>query len=77
VLSDLKTKKLNEIQRAIIINRVAGFANEFIGKYPHKRITVSQADYDRNPFYGLNQLPSFISPFSDEFIFEITFLKPI
>jgi hypothetical protein len=75
VLSDLKTKKLNEIQRAIIIKRVADFANVFIGKYPHKKITVSQADYDRNPFYGLNQLPSFISPFSDEFIFEITFLK--
>ncbi len=75
VLSDLKTKKLNEIQRAIIINKVAGFANEFIGKYPHEKITVSQVDYDRNPFYGLNQLPSFISPFSDEFVFEITFLK--
>ena len=73
VLSDLKTKKLNEIQKAIVINRVATFANEFIGKYPHEKITVSQADYDRNPFYGLNQLPSFISPFSDEFIFEITF----
>ncbi|MEN2413341.1 aminopeptidase [Flavobacterium mesophilum] len=75
IVSDLKTKKLNEIQRAIIINRVATFANEFIGKYPHSKIAVSQADYDRNPFYGLNQLPSFISPFSDEFIFEITFLK--
>ncbi|WPO80955.1 aminopeptidase [Flavobacterium sp. KACC 22761] len=75
IVSDLKTKKLNEIQRAIIINRVAHFANEFIGKYPHSKIAVSQADYDRNPFYGLNQLPSFISPFSDEFIFEITFLK--
>ncbi|MRX70430.1 aminopeptidase [Flavobacterium resistens] len=75
VVSDLKTKKLNEIQRAIVINRVASFANQFIGKYPHSKITVSQADYDRNPFYGLNQLPSFISPFSDEFIFEITFLK--
>lgn len=75
VVSDLKTKRLNEIQRALIIDRVASFANDFIGKYPHEKITVSQADYDRNPFYGLNQLPSFISPFSDEFMFEITFLK--
>ncbi|WP_456314426.1 hypothetical protein [Pseudomonas shirazensis] len=75
VLSDLKTKKLTEIQRAIIINRVVSFANEFIGKYPHQKIAISQADYDRNPFYGLNQLPSFLSPFPDEFIFEITFLK--
>jgi hypothetical protein len=51
------------------------FANELIGKYPHDKIIVSQTDYDRNPFYGLNQLPAFISPFPDEFIFEIKFLK--
>lgn len=75
VLSNLKNKRLNEIQKAIIINKVITFTNDFIGKYPHKKITVSQADYDRNPFYGLNQLPSFISPFTDEFMFEIKFLK--
>lgn len=75
ILSNLKNKKLDEIQKALIINRVAEFANAFIGKYPHQKITVSQTDYDRNPFYGLNQLPSFISPFTDEFMFEITFLK--
>ena len=75
ILSDLKSKKITDIQKAIIINRVVNFANAFIGKYPHEKITVAQADYDRNPFYGLNQLPSFISPFSDDFIFEITFLK--
>jgi hypothetical protein len=75
VLTNLKNKKLSEIQKAIIINRVVNFASAFIGKYPHEKITVSQVDYDRNPFYGLNQLPSFISPFSDDFIFEITFLK--
>ncbi|WP_240345251.1 aminopeptidase [Flavobacterium sp. CLA17] len=75
VLSNLKNKKLSDIQQAIIINKVVNFASAFIGKYPHEKITVSQVDYDRNPFYGLNQLPSFISPFSDDFIFEITFLK--
>lgn len=75
VLTNLRTKKLDEIQKAIIIDRVVNYADTFIGKYPHKKITVSQVDYDRNPFYGLNQLPSFISPFSDDFVFEITFLK--
>ena len=35
----------------------------------------SFSGYERNPFYGLNQLPSFISPFSDEFMYEIKFLK--
>ncbi|WP_343618742.1 aminopeptidase [Flavobacterium sp.] len=75
VLSDLKNKKITEIEKAIIINRVATFANDFIGKYPYSKIMVSQADYERNPFYGLNQLPSFLSPFTDDFMFEITFFK--
>ncbi|MHC0446300.1 aminopeptidase [Flavobacterium sp. 3-218] len=75
VETNLKNKKIDEIQKAIIINRVVSYAEKFIGKYPHEKITVSQADYDRNPFYGLNQLPSFISPFEDDFMFEIQFLK--
>lgn len=75
VLSDLKNKKITEIEKVIIINRVATFANDFIGKYPYDKIMVSQADYERNPFYGLNQLPSFLSPFTDDFMFEITFFK--
>lgn len=75
VLTNLKNKKIDEFQKAIIINRVVSYAEKFIGKYPHERITVSQIDYDRNPFYGLNQLPSFISPFEDDFMFEIQFLK--
>jgi len=75
VVTNLKSNKLDDIQKAIIVDRVVNFANGLIGKYPYEKITVSQADYERNPFYGLNQLPSFISPFSDEFLFEIKFLK--
>lgn len=75
VETNLKSKKIDEFQRAIIINRVVSYTEKVIGKYPHEKITVSQIDYDRNPFYGLNQLPSFISPFQDDFIFEIQFLK--
>lgn len=75
VLTNLKNNKLDAIQKAIVIDRVVNFTNDLIGKYPHEKIIVSQADYERNPFYGLNQLPAFISPFSDEFLFEIKFLK--
>ena len=75
VISNLRDNRLNDIQRAIIINKVVSFIAENLGKYPHEKITVSQADYDRNPFYGLNQLPIFVSPFPDEFLYEIKFLK--
>jgi hypothetical protein len=75
VVSDLNDTRLNDIQKALVIDKIVNYVSEQLGTYPHQKITVAQADYDRNPFYGLNQLPVFISPFSDEFLFEIKFLK--
>ncbi len=75
IVSNLSNQKIDGIHTAIIINQIVDFTTDFIGQYPYEKITVSQVDYDRNPFYGLNQLPSFLSPFPDEFIFEIQFLK--
>jgi hypothetical protein len=75
VVSNLGDNRLNDIQKAMAIDKITTYVAQNLGKYPHQKITISQADYDRNPFYGLNQLPLFISPFSDEFLFEIKFLK--
>ena len=75
VLTNLKDNKLNGIQKAIVIDRVVNFIKERIGESAQSTITVSQVDYERNPFYGLNQLPSFISPFRDDFLYELKFLK--
>jgi hypothetical protein len=75
VLTNMSNSKLDDIQKAIIVDRIVNFTNDLIGKYPHEKIVVSQADYDRNPFYGLNQLPSFLNPFSNEIMFEVKFLK--
>ena len=75
VAVNLKEIKINTIQEAVVIDKVVTFVEELIGKYPFEKITVSQIDYERNPFYGLNQLPSFMSPFPDEFMYEIKFLK--
>ena len=75
VATDLKDNKLNDIQKAIVIDRIVNYTKDLIGDYPYNKIVVSQVNYERNPFYGLNQLPSFLSPFPDEFIYEIKFLK--
>lgn len=75
VVSNLRDNRLNDFQRALVIDKIVNYVGENLGQYPHDKITVTQADYDRNPFYGLNQLPNFISPFPDEFMFEIKFLK--
>ena len=75
VATNLYDSKLDAVQKAILIDKIVQFTNQNVGKYPNAKITVSQADYDRHPLYGLNQLPYFISPFSNEFLFEIKFLK--
>ncbi|HNP33781.1 MAG TPA: aminopeptidase, partial [Flavobacterium sp.] len=52
VVSDLNDTRLNDIQRAIVVDRIISYVAENLGKFPNEKITVSQTDYDRNPFYG-------------------------
>lgn len=73
--TNLKDYQIDPIQKAIIIDQIAHFTRSKLGALAQEKITVSQADYEHNPFYGLNQLPSFLSPFSKDFIFELQFLK--
>jgi len=55
--------------------RISDFiSNYFVDNKPNK-LMVSKNDYDLSPFYGLNQLPRFLSPFPDDFLEEIVFLK--
>ena len=75
VITDLKEDKLTKIEQEKLIAGIVNFVSQEIGRYPHEKIVITQADYDRNPFYGLNQLPAFISPFSDAFTYELRFLK--
>jgi len=75
VVTNLKDRRLNEIQKALVIDRITTYVADEFGALPQEKILISQADYDRNPFYGLNQLPAFISPFPDSFLYEIKFLK--
>ena len=75
VVSNINSSKVDEISKAQIINKVVDFVAKKIGNYPHQKIIISQLEYDRNPFYGLNQLPSFLSPFSNDFLYELKILK--
>ena len=75
VQTNLSDSRLNDIQKAIVIDKIVNYVSENLGKLPEKTIMVSQVDYERNPFYGLNQLPAFISPFPNDFLYEIKFLK--
>jgi hypothetical protein len=75
VVTNFKDDRVEDIHRAIVIDKIVNWVDENLGKYPHQKLFLAKVDYERNPFYGLNQLPAFIAPFPDQFLYEIKFLK--
>ncbi|GMN08975.1 hypothetical protein MTsPCn9_05690 [Croceitalea sp. MTPC9] len=75
VKTDLDSKKYDGISQVISIEKVSRFLNNNLGEYPHDALLVSEIDYNKSPLYGLNQLPSFIRPYQEQFQFEMVFLK--
>lgn len=75
VTTDLESGKYDDISQGISIHKVSRFLSENLGAYPHENLLVSEIDYNRTPLYGINQLPSFIRPYEEQFQFEMKFLK--
>jgi len=68
--------KISDLLEAEIkFNRVSKFISNYFEDTSKYKLLIPREDYESSPFYGLNQLPSFISPFSDRFLEEIIFLK--
>ncbi len=75
LVSNINEKGLPGPDKAILTDKIARFLTENLGEYPHKRLVVSEIDYNKNPLYGLNQLPDFLRPFPDQFQYELKLLK--
>ncbi|SHK67568.1 hypothetical protein SAMN04488007_3610 [Maribacter aquivivus] len=74
-LTDFSAPRYSPIGQGLSINKVANFIHSNLGDYPHEKILVSELDYNKDPLYGINQLPSFIRPYQEQFQFEMKFLK--
>ena len=75
VVTDIVASKYDEISQGISINRITKFIHDNLGDFPYEQLLVSEIDFNKNPLYGLNQLPSFIRPYEEQFQFEMKFLK--
>jgi hypothetical protein len=75
VNTNITDRRLTDVQRALYADRIVLFTADNLGAYPFEKIMVTQTDYERNPVYGLNQLPAWLSPFPDAFLYEVKFLK--
>ena len=77
VITDIPSKGINKQLTSDILNREIIFIEKHLGVYPHKKLLLDEISQNKNPIYGLNQLPKFLSPFSDVFDRDITFFKAI
>lgn len=75
VVTSISAPRYDPIEQGISINRITDFIERNLGKYPHDKLLVSETDYNKDPLYGINQLPSFIRPYEQQFQFEMKFLK--
>jgi hypothetical protein len=73
--TNIEDKGVTPPEKAIIIDRIAAFLNTNLGQYPHENLLLTQIEYEKDPLYGLNQLPDFIRPFPDNFQYELKLLK--
>ncbi len=77
IVTNLQNSRINPPVQALMIDRVVRFLDSKLGPYPFEKMVISETDYKTNPVYGLNQLPSFISPFPDGFEYDMEQLKTI
>lgn len=75
VITNMYSKNLDLEVKTAIINRELSFIQSYLGAYPHNKLFINKIEYEKNPVYGFNQLPSFLNPFSDSFEWDIQLFK--
>ncbi len=75
IATNLQSEKLSTNLKSIILKREFYFIQTFLGKFPHDKLLINQIEYDKNPVYGFNQLPSFLATYSDAFEWDIKLFK--
>lgn len=75
ILTNIDSKKLDVAAKTEIINRELFFIQSYLGAYPHEKLLINKIEYEKNPVYGFNQLPSYLKPFNDTFEFDIRLFK--
>jgi len=75
IITNINSEKLNVPAKTAILNRELSFIEFYLGKYPHEKLLINKIEYEKNPVYGFNQLPSFLTPFSNTFEWDIQLFK--
>lgn len=77
VVTNLNNIELNKEVKKDLLSRQLGYLKEHLGTYTQDILWVNKTNYDKNPLYGMNQLPSFLRPFSDSFEWDMRMFKTL
>ncbi len=69
--------KISSKDKKYIIEKVLKFYKKIYGKFPDKKILITKKDFKNNPVYGFDLLPSFINPYDEKFLWEMSILHQI
>ena len=75
ISTNLDSDKLAYNLKTSILKREFYFLQLYLGEYPQEKIFLNKIEYEKNPVYGFNQLPSFIAAYSDAFEYDIKLFK--
>ncbi|WP_372792880.1 aminopeptidase [Lutibacter sp.] len=75
ISTNLDSEKLDYNLKHSILKREFYFIQSFLGKFPNEKLLINKIEYDKNPVYGFNQLPSFLTAYSDAFEWDIQLFK--
>jgi len=75
ILTNIDDEKLTNTLKTTILSREFYFIQTYLGKINRNKIVLNRIDYDKNPVYGFNQLPSFLAAYNNGFEWDIKMLK--
>lgn len=75
ISTNLNSEELSKNLKSSILKREFYFIQTYLGKFPQDKLLLNKIEYDKNPVYGFNQLPSFLAAYSDAFEWDIQLFK--
>ena len=75
IITDIFKKNDKKSTNLDKVKRIDAFVTGIFNYKGEKKYVVPALIYNKNPFFGLNDLPKFLAPFNNSFLDEISFLK--
>lgn len=77
VITDLFNEKITDSTTTKLLEKQLSFLEEKLGSYPYKKILVDKNSTDKNSLYAAFKLPDFLSPYPENFNWEIQFFNSL